>query len=88
MDLIDWAKSNGLEVMAWAADEPCGRDGAFLDGLDERGEAFAVEISPNAYVWLSKAKALEKSPETARVAPGNTHACDAARSSTAGFGIL
>jgi hypothetical protein len=41
--------------MAWTADELYGRDGAFLDGLDERGEAFVVEIPPNAHVWLNNA---------------------------------
>ncbi len=46
--------------MAWTADELYGRDGAFLDGLDERGEAFVVEIPPNAHVWLTKPKVLKK----------------------------
>ena len=47
LDLIDRAQANGIEVMAWTADELYGRDGAFLDGLDERGQAFVVEIPPN-----------------------------------------
>jgi len=46
--------------MAWTADELYGRDGAFLDGLDERGEAFVVEVPPNAHAWLTKPKVLEK----------------------------
>lgn len=62
MDLIDRAKANGIEVLAWTADELYGRDGAFLDGLDERGEAFVVEIPPNAHVWLTKPKVLKKPP--------------------------
>ena len=37
LDLIDRAKANGVEVIAWTADELYGRDGAFLDGLDGRG---------------------------------------------------
>lgn len=48
--------------MAWTADELYGRDGAFLDGLDNRSEAFVVEIPPNAHVWLSKPKVLKKPP--------------------------
>lgn len=48
--------------MAWTADELYGRDGAFLDGLDERAEAFVVEIPPNAHVWLSKPKVLKIPP--------------------------
>jgi len=62
LELIDRAKSNGIEVMAWTADELYGRDGSFLDGLDQRGEAFVVEVPPNAHVWLSKPKVLRKPP--------------------------
>jgi SRSO17 transposase len=60
LDLIDRAKRNGIKVMAWTADEFYGRDGTFLDGLDERGEAFVVEIPPAAHVWLSKPKVQKK----------------------------
>ena len=60
LDLIDRAKANGIRVLAWTADELYGHDGAFLDGLDERGEAFAVEIPPHAHVWLTKPKVLKK----------------------------
>ena len=49
--------------MAWTADELYGRDGTFLDGLDERGEAFVVEIPPNAHVWLRKPKVLKTPPK-------------------------
>lgn len=63
MDLIDRAKANGIEVLAWTADELYGRDGAFLDGLDERGEAFVVEIPPNSHVWLTKPMVLKKPPQ-------------------------
>jgi SRSO17 transposase len=60
LDLIDRAKANGIRVLAWTADELYGHDGAFLDRLDERGEAFAVEIPPHAHVWLKKPKVLKK----------------------------
>ena len=59
LDLIDRAKANGINVMAWNADELYGRDGQFLDGLDDRDEAFVVEIPSNAHVWLNKPKVLE-----------------------------
>lgn len=62
--MIDRAKANGIKVMAWTADELYGRDGAFLDGLDARGEAFVVEIPPNAHVWLTKPKVLKKPPQS------------------------
>lgn len=65
LDLIDRAKRNGIKVMAWNADEFYGRDGHFLDGLDERDEAFVVEIPSNAHVWLNEPKVL-KTPEKRR----------------------
>lgn len=46
--------------MAWTADELYGRDGKFLDGLDQRQEAFVVEIPPNAHAWLVKPQKLKK----------------------------
>ena len=63
LDLVDRAKANGIEVIAWNADELYGRDGHFLDGLDERNEAYVVEIPPNAHAWLSKPKVLRKPPK-------------------------
>jgi SRSO17 transposase len=59
LEMIDRCKANGIRVMAWNADEFYGRDGHFLDGLDERGEAFVVEIQPNTHVWLKKPKVLK-----------------------------
>ena len=62
LDLIDRAKANGIKVTAWTADELYGRDGTFLDGLDERREAFVVEVPPNARVWLDKPNVLKNPP--------------------------
>lgn len=69
--MIDRAKHNGIDVMAWTADELYGRDGKFLDGLDERNEAFVVEIPPNAHVWLTKPKVLKKPPPNCGGRPRN-----------------
>ena len=69
MDLIDRAKANGIKVVAWTADEAYGRDGAFLDGLDERKEAFVVEVPPNAHVWLTKPKVLKTPPNSRKGRP-------------------
>lgn len=55
--------------MAWTADELYGRDGAFLDGLDERKEAFVIEVPPDAHVWLTKPKVLKKPPRNAKGRP-------------------
>lgn len=49
--------------MAWTADENYGRDGHFLDGMDDRNEAYVVEIPPAAHVWLKKPKVLKKPPQ-------------------------
>lgn len=67
--MIDRSKANGIKVLAWTADELYGRDGAFLDGLDERGEAYVVEIPPNAHVWLTKPKVLKKPPQNGKGRP-------------------
>ena len=69
LDLIDRAKANGIKVIAWTADELYGRDGAFLDGFDERHEAFVIEVPPNAHVWLMKPKVLKTRPQNATGRP-------------------
>ncbi len=65
LDLIDRAMANGIQVIAWTADELYGRDGAFLDGLDQRSQAYVVEVPPTARVWLTKPKVLRKPPRNA-----------------------
>lgn len=63
LNLIDRAKTNGVEVIAWTADELYGRDGAFLDGLDARGEAYVLEVPPDAHVWLMQPKVQKTPPQ-------------------------
>lgn len=60
LDLVDRSKANGIEVEAWTADELYGRSGAFLDGLDQRGEAYVVEIPPDAHVLAHQAQSAAK----------------------------
>lgn len=57
------AVANGVRVKAWTFDELYGRDGHFLDGLDERGEAFVGEVPPDFHVWLSKPIVLRQPPK-------------------------
>lgn len=63
LDLVDRARGNGIRVKAWTFDELYGRDGQFLDGLDDRGEAFVGEVPPNFHLWLSKPVVLRKQPQ-------------------------
>ena len=65
---MDRARGNGIRVKAWTFDELYGRDGQFLDGLDERGEAFVGEVPPHFHVWLWKPIVLRKRPKN----PGET----------------
>lgn len=60
--LIDEAIADGISVKAWTFDELYGRDGKFLDGLDERKQAFVGEVPPDFTMWTSKPKVLRKPP--------------------------
>ena len=60
---MDRALGDGIRVKAWTFDELYGRDGQFLDGLDERGEAFVGEVPPNFRVWLAPPIVLRKQPK-------------------------
>lgn len=50
-------------MKAWTFDEAYGRNGEFLDGLDERGEALVGEVPPDFRVWLARPLVLRKSPK-------------------------
>lgn len=60
MALIDETIADGIAVKAWTFDELYGRDGKFLDGLDERKQAYVGEIPPNFHAWTRKPKVLRK----------------------------
>ena len=68
--MIDRATANGIRVKAWTFDELDARDGKFLDGLDERGEAFVGEVPPNFHVWLKQPTVLQKPPPNQAKAKG------------------
>lgn len=48
---MDRALSNGVRVAYWTCDELYGRDGAFLDALEARKQAFVAEIPSDMRVW-------------------------------------
>jgi SRSO17 transposase len=65
LELVDRALANGVHVQAWTFDELYGRDSAFLDGLEERGQVFVGEVPTNFQGWMTKPRVLrrEKSPQ-------------------------
>jgi SRSO17 transposase len=64
--LVDEVIADGITVKAWTFDELYGRDGKFLDGLDERKQAFVGEVPPNFSMWTRKPKVLRKPPRSRR----------------------
>lgn len=62
--------ADGVSVKAWTFDELYGRDGMFLDGLDERKLAFVGEVPPNFRMWTRKPKVLRKPPRNAKKGKG------------------
>lgn len=45
-------------MAAWTFDEAYGRDGAFLDGLEQRGQVFVGEVPTNFHGWVRKPRVL------------------------------
>jgi len=60
--MIDQALANGIRVSAWTFDELYGRDGKFLDALQQRGQVFVAEIPVDFHGWVRKPKILDKGP--------------------------
>jgi SRSO17 transposase len=60
LELLDRALANGVRVQAWTFDEGYGRDTAFLDGLQERGQVFVGEVPTNFHGWLKKPRVLRR----------------------------
>jgi SRSO17 transposase len=60
LELIDRASANGVRVQAWAFDEGYGRDTAFLDSLEQRGQVFVGEVPTNFHGWLKKPRVLRR----------------------------
>lgn len=58
--------ADGITVKAWTFDELYGRDGKFLDGLDERKQAFVGEVPPDFRMWTRKPTVLRKAPRNTR----------------------
>ena len=64
--LVERALANGVRIKAWTFDEFYGRDTAFLDGLEERGQVFVGEVPTNFHGWVIKPKVLRDGPTPRR----------------------
>jgi SRSO17 transposase len=58
--LVERALANGVCVQAWTFDEGYGRDTAFLDGLEQRGQVFVGEVPTNFRGWMKKPRVLRR----------------------------
>ena len=64
--LVDRALGNGVRVAAWTFDELYGRDGKFLDGLEERRQTFVAEVPLDFHGWVVKPKILRFGPKKSK----------------------
>jgi SRSO17 transposase len=64
--LIDRALGNGVRVAAWTFDELYGRDGKFLNGLEQRGQTFVAEVPVDFHGWVQKPKILRTGPKKSK----------------------
>ncbi len=63
---IDRALSNGIRVSAWTCDELYGRDGKFLDGLEQRQQIFVAEVPRDFHGWVQKPQILRSGPKKSK----------------------
>jgi SRSO17 transposase len=66
LELIERALGNGVRVATWTFDELYGRDGKFLDGLEQRQQTFVGEIPMDFHGWVQKPKILRSGPKRSR----------------------
>ena len=66
LNLIDRALANKVQVKAWTFDELYGRDSKFLDGLEQRGQAFVGEVPVTFQGWVAKPRVLRGGPQPRR----------------------
>ena len=61
--MINRALTNGVRVSAWTFDGLYGRDGKFLDTLEQRGQVFAGAIPVDFHGWTRKPRILREGPK-------------------------
>ena len=60
LDQIRRALGNGIRVAAWTFDEWYGRDGEFLDGLEEIGQDYVGEVPVVFTGWVQEPEVLQR----------------------------
>ena len=60
LDQIRRALGNGIRVAAWTFDEWYGRDGEFLDGLEQLGQNYMAEVPVIFTGWLQEPQVLQR----------------------------
>jgi SRSO17 transposase len=66
MGMVDRVLDHGVRVWAWTFDECYGRDTAFLDGLEQRGQVFVGEVPTNFHGWVIQPRVLRDGPSPHR----------------------
>jgi SRSO17 transposase len=66
LEQVARALVNGVHVRAWNFDALYGRDGPFLDGLEELGQTFVGEVPANFHGWTQKPEVRRKAPKSGR----------------------
>jgi SRSO17 transposase len=66
--MVDRALAHGVRVQAWTFDEGYGHDTAFLNGLEQRQQAFMGEVPTNFHGWVIRPRVLQdgRSPRRGR----------------------
>jgi SRSO17 transposase len=57
---------NGVRVAAWTFDALYGRDGKFLDGLQQRRQTFVAEVPVDFHGWVQKPRILRTGPKNSK----------------------
>ena len=66
LNLIDRALANRVQVKVWTFDELYGRNSQFLDGLEQRDQAFVAEVPVTFQGWVAKPRVLRGGPQPRR----------------------
>ncbi len=60
LDQVRRALGNGIRVVAWTFDEWYGRDGEFLDGLEQSGQDYVGEVPSIFTGWVQEPEVLQR----------------------------